>query len=139
MVFRSMGFRSDESGKPVRQVTYKIKSGATAVDSVSLFEASWNTVLREWQVTDIRTIETTNASLTAIPAVAEYTHTMLQNTGNTPDESGKPVRQVTYKIKSGATAVDSVSLFDASWNTVLKERRVGEERRPGTTPDYLTE
>src|SRR5512135_3079405 len=74
------------------------------------------------------TVKTTDASLAAVPVVANYTVTTLDN--NDLAKPGKPVKQVTYK----GGAVDSVSLFSGQlWNSSDESWMIGTVTTVKTT------
>src|SRR5512138_2078174 len=89
----------------------------------------WEMADEEWQVSAITSADTTNAAAlrTAIEA-GKHTVTSLDN--SVVDEPGKPTKQVSYK---NATTVDSVSFFDATWNTTDEEWQVSAITSADTT------
>ena len=86
--------RSSASGKPTKQVTYKLGS----VDSVSLFSnQAWDNADKNWMIGTITTVTTTDSTITAVPASAYYTVTTLDNSNMA--QPGKPTKQVNADLK----------------------------------------
>jgi len=101
-----------QPGKPTQQVTYK----KGVVDSVSFFSGqTWDDGTKSWLISTITTVDTTNGTISAVPALANYTVTTMTNADAT--QPGKPTQQVTYK----KGVVDSVSFFSGqTWDDGTK-------------------